>query len=58
MLVRAPGFGLHGGGGVRSINTTAVYTDFLFRKKEWLQNDADKVVWFKIYTGCTVKQFY
>jgi hypothetical protein len=58
MLVRAPGFGLHGGGGVRSINTTAVYTDFLFRNKKWLQDGADEVIWLKIHNRWTVGQFY
>jgi hypothetical protein len=45
-------------GASEDINTTAVYTDFLFRKKEWLQNGTDEVVWFKIYIWWTVGQFY
>jgi hypothetical protein len=40
--------------GASEDNTIAVYTEFLFGKKEWLQNSTDEVVWFKIYTGWTI----
>jgi hypothetical protein len=40
------------------INTTAVYTDFLVRKKKWLQDGADEVIWLKIHIRWTVGQFY
>jgi hypothetical protein len=45
-----PGLACTATGASEDINTTAVYTDFLFRKKEWLQNGTDKVICFKIYT--------
>jgi hypothetical protein len=45
-------------GASEDINTTAVYTGFLFRKKEWLQNGTDEVVCFKIHIWWTVGQFY
>jgi hypothetical protein len=51
MLVKAPGLACTAAGALEDINITAGYTDFLFGKREWPQNDTDEVVWFKIYTG-------
>jgi hypothetical protein len=45
-------------GASEDTNTTAVYTGFLLRKKERLQNGTDEVVCFKIHTWWTVGQFY
>jgi hypothetical protein len=45
-------------GASEDINTTAVYINFLVRKKKWLQDGANEIIWLKIHIKWTVGQFY
>jgi hypothetical protein len=48
-LLRYPGLIFTATGALEDINTTIIYINFLFKKKEWLQNNTDKVICFTIY---------